>query len=180
MCLDLKLIRYGLIMKKSPCRPLPNALNPSVSAPALLNQVRRAFEKIPDPRRYGQQFSLTDVLMSGLAVFCLKYPSLLKFDEQRNEARIRANLKALYGVQQAPCDTQMRSVLDRVDPLELRAPFIQINQQLYDQGILEDFRYLGCFLISVDGTGEFSSSNIHCPQCCTRQHRNGEISYYHQ
>jgi len=79
---------------------LPNALNPSVSAPALLNQARQAFEKIPDPRRYGQQFSLTDVLMSGLAVFCLKHPSLLKFDEQRNEARIRANLKALYGVQQ--------------------------------------------------------------------------------
>ena len=178
--LDLKRIRCRLIMKKSPSRSLPNALHPSVSAPALLNQARRAFEKIPDPRRYGQQFSLTDVLMSGLAVFCLKYPSLLKFDEQRNEARIRANLKALYGVQQAPCDTQMRSVLDRVDPLELRAPFIQINQGLYDQGLLENFRYLGRFLISVDGTGEFSSSHVHCPHCCTRQHRNGEVSYYHQ
>ena len=180
MCLNLKSIRYGLMMKKLPSRPLPNALHPSVSAPALLNQVRRAFEQIPDPRRYGQQFSLTDVLMSGLAVFCLKYPSLLKFDEHRNEARIRANLKALYGVRQAPCDTQMRSVLDRVNPLELRAPFIQINQRLYDQGLLEDFRYLGHFLISIDGTGEFASSNLHCPQCCTRQHRTGEISYYHQ
>jgi len=167
-------------MKKLPSRSLPNALNPSVSAPALLNQARQAFEKIPDPRRYGQQFSLTDVLMSGLAVFCLKYPSLLKFDEQRNEARIRANLKALYGVQQAPCDTQMRSVLDRVDPIEVRAPFIQINQRLYEQGILEDFRYFGRFLISIDGTGEFASSHIHCPQCCTRQHRQGEVSYYHQ
>lgn len=128
-------------MKKLPSRPLPSSLNKWVSAPALLGQVRQAFKKIPDPRRYGQQFSLPDVLMSGLAVFSLKYPSLLKFDEQRNEARIRANLKALYGVQQAPCDTQMRSVLDRVDPIEIRAPFIQINQRLYDQGILESFRY---------------------------------------
>jgi len=33
--------------------------------------------------------------MSGLAVFGLKFPSLLKFDEQRNEERIRANLKSL-------------------------------------------------------------------------------------
>lgn len=167
-------------MKKLPFHHLPNSLNQTVSAPALLNQARRAFENIPDPRRYGQQFSLPDVLMSGLAVFSLKYPSLLKFDEHRNEARIRANLKSLYGVEKAPCDTQMRSVLDRVDPIEIRAPFIQINQRLYDQGILEGFRYLGSFLISVDGTGKFSSSNIHCPQCCTRQHRNGEISYYHQ
>lgn len=167
-------------MKKLPFHHLPNSLNQTVSAPALLNQARRAFENIPDPRRYGQQFSLPDVLMSGLAVFSLKYPSLLKFDEHHNEARIRANLKSLYGVEKAPCDTQMRAVLDRVDPIEIRAPFIQINQRLYDQGILEGFRYLGSFLISVDGTGEFSSSNIHCPQCCTRQHRNGEISYYHQ
>jgi hypothetical protein len=35
----------------------------------------------------------------------------------------------------------MRAVLDRVDPIEIRAPFIQINQRLYDQGILEGFRY---------------------------------------
>ena len=132
MYLDLKLIRCGLIMKKLPSRPLPNALNKSVSAPALLNQARQALEKVTDPCRYGQKFSLTDVLMSGLAVFCLKYPSLLKFDEQRNEERVRANLKALYGIQQAPCDTQMRSVLDQVDPIELREPFIQINQRLYD------------------------------------------------
>ncbi|MBK8752990.1 MAG: hypothetical protein IPL99_15775 [Candidatus Competibacteraceae bacterium] len=89
-------------MKKLPSRPLPNSLNKYVSAPTLLNQARKAFEKIPDARRYGQQFSLPDVLMSGLAVFGLKFPSLLKFDEQRNEERIRANLKSLYGVKQAP------------------------------------------------------------------------------
>jgi len=82
-------------MKKLPVRPLPNSLHHHLSAPVLLSQARKAFEKIPDPRRYGQKFSLPDVLMSGLAVFGLKYPSLLKFDEQRHEARIRANLKSL-------------------------------------------------------------------------------------
>jgi len=54
-----------------------------LSASALLNQVRKDFEPVDDPRRYWQQFSLTDVLMSGLAVFSLKFPSLLKFDENR-------------------------------------------------------------------------------------------------
>jgi hypothetical protein len=115
-------------MKKSATPPSLTTLNKHVSAPALLDRVRRSFERIPDPRRYGQQFSLPDVLMSGLAIFGLKYPSLLKFDEQRHEERIRANLKSLYQVEQAPCDTQLRAVLDRVDPTELRAPFIQIHQ----------------------------------------------------
>ncbi len=167
-------------MKKLPIRLLPNALHQHMSAPVLLNQARRAFEKIPDPRRYGQQFSLPDVLMSGLAVFSLKFPSLLKFDEQRNEERIRGNLKSLYGVEQAPCDTQLRSVLDRVNPEEMRAPFIDINQQLYNHYLLEDFRYLGGFLVNVDGSGQFSSSHIHCLQCGVRNHQNGEVGYYHQ
>ena len=171
-------------MKTLPSLPLPKSLpktlNKYVSAPALLNQARRAFEKIPDPRRYGQKFSLPDVLMSGLAVFGLKYPSLLKFDEQRNESRIRANLKSLYGVKQAPCDTQLRAVADRVDPAALRTPFIEINQRLYKNNFLEEFRYLGGFLVGVDGTGQFSSSNVHCPVCCERHYQNGQVGYYHQ
>jgi hypothetical protein len=167
-------------MKKALSQGSLPSLNKYLSAPALLSQVRQAFELIPDPRRYGQQFSLSDVLMSGLAVFGLNYPSLLKFDEQRSELRIRANLKSLYGVEQAPCDTPLRTVLDRVDPAELRTPFIRIHQQLYHQKFLENFRYFGSFLIRIDGTGQFSSSLVHCPECCSRHYRNGEVSYYHQ
>jgi len=167
-------------MKKLPTQPLPKVMHDDFSAPALLNQVRKVFEKVKDPRRYGQQFSLTDVLMSGLAVFSLKFPSLLKFDENRNEARIRANLQSLFGVNQAPCDTQLRAVCDQVNPAELRVPFIHIHQRLYDQGLLENFRYLGGFLFSIDGTGQFASSSISCPQCCQRHHRKGQIGYYHQ
>jgi len=42
-------------MKTLPSLALPKSLNKYVSAPALLNQARRAFEKIPDPRRYNQK-----------------------------------------------------------------------------------------------------------------------------
>lgn len=167
-------------MKKLPSPVSLPSLSKYVSAPALLHQVRQAFEQVPDPRRYGQQFSLPDVLMSGLAVFGLKYPSLLKFDEQRNESTIRANLKALYGVELAPCDTQLRAVLDRVDPAELRTPFVRIHQRLDQKHFLEEFLFLGSCLISIDGTGQFSSTRVHCPECCVRHHRHGEIGYYHQ
>jgi hypothetical protein len=53
----------------------PLQLNEHCSAPALLGQIREAFGKIPDHRQGGQQFSLQDVLMSGVAVFGLKDPS---------------------------------------------------------------------------------------------------------
>ena len=32
----------------------------------------------------------------------------------------------------------------------------------------------------MDGTGHFASSRINCPECCIKERRNGEISYYHQ
>jgi len=49
-----------------------------------------------------------------------------------------------------------------------------------EQG-LEDMRYLdGHYLLSLDGTGYFSSSEVHCDQCCEKHHRDGRITYYHQ
>ena len=164
----------------TPQKTKPLRLNKYFSAPALLDQIRKDFEKLPDPRRSGQQFSLADVLMSGLAVFGLKYPSLLKFDENRNEERVRTNLRNLYGVLQAPCDTQLRTVLDEVSPDELRLPFISIHQQLQSQEVVEAYRYLGGFLVTLDGTGQFSSSKVSCLDCCEKHHRNGESEYYHQ
>ena len=167
-------------VKSIPQPTKPLQLNEHFSAPALLGQIREDFGKIPDHRNGGQRFSLQDVLMSGLAVFGLKFPSLLKFDEQRNEERVQANLRSLYGVEQAPCDTQLRTVLDEVSPTELRAPFIHLHQQLQRRGVLEGYRYLGGFLVNLDGTGHFSSSKISCADCCEKHHRKGEVEYYHQ
>ncbi|OAD19701.1 hypothetical protein THIOM_004645 [Candidatus Thiomargarita nelsonii] len=34
--------------------------------------------------------------------------------------------------------------------------------------------------MSMDATGQFSSSNISCQECCSRHLRNGSTQYYHQ
>jgi len=54
----------------------------SLCVDALVASVYRQFQKIPDPRKLPQTapISFTDVLMSGLAVFGLKFPYLLKYD----------------------------------------------------------------------------------------------------
>ncbi len=118
--------------------------------------------------------------MSGLAMFSLKDGSLLEFDQHRNDQVRRHNLSTLFGIDQAPCDTQMRTVLDQVNPEHLRAVFRIIHQELQRQGILEDYRFLGKYLVSIDGTGVFSSGNVCCPDCCIKQHRDGREEYYHQ
>ena len=115
--------------------------------------------------------------MSAFAMFSLKDPSLLAFDERRSDA----NLKALFGIGQIPSDTQMREILDPLDPEHLRPSFGDVFRQLQRGKALEPFEfYDGCYLLSLDGTGYFSSQKIHCPSCQVKEHKNGTVTYEHQ
>ena len=93
-----------------------------LSAPGLIKEVRACFERIEDNGN-GKVFSLSDCLMSGFAVFSLKYPSLLQFDQGREDDLVRANLKSLYSIDRAPSDTYLRERLDNVSPELLRRSF---------------------------------------------------------
>ena len=150
-----------------------------LSAAGLLSEARRLFARIPE--QSGCDIALVDHLMSGLALFGLKYPSLLQFENDRREEATRANLKALYGIERAPSDTRFRERLDELDPRHLRPLYKALLAQLQRGKGLEGFAYLdGHYLLSLDGTGYFSSSTIRCPQCGEKHHRNGTITYYHQ
>ena len=152
----------------------------TLCAPELLKAVRQCFEGIPDPVA-SRGITQTDCLMSGLAVFGLKYPSLLQFDQNKNEPLIQANLNALYGVTRAPSDTRLRERLDTVDPELLRGAYKRLFALMQRGKGLEGFSYLdGHYLLSIDGTGYFSSEQVHCDQCCEKHHRDGRITYYHQ
>ena len=156
-------------------------LRKKLSAPGLLATVRKSFRSIVDLRRAGSPISLADALMSGLAVFSLKYPSLLQFDRQRDDAAEAHNLRTLYGVEQAPCDTQMREIVDEVESRARRPAFKAVFSSLQRGKVLESYSYLGDhYLLSVDATGFFSSNRIHCEQCCVKKNRAGELTYYHQ
>jgi hypothetical protein len=153
----------------------------TLSMPALLKKVRQSFEKITDYRKGKIDYSLPDVLMSGLAIFSLKYPSLLAFDNDQDNLKLQHNLHHLYGVKnKAPCDTPLREVIDEISPDALRPATVGVIQNLQRQGELKSFQFLEGYLVSVDGTGQYSSTKIACPECCEKHHRNGKIEYYHQ
>jgi hypothetical protein len=123
------------------------------------------------------EIPLADALMAAFAMFSLKAPSLLAFDQQRAEG----NLKTIYGIARAPCDTRMRERLDPVAPESLRPSFTLIFRQLQRGKALEPMVFLdGHYLVALDGTGYFSSPTIHCDSCLHKEHRNGSVTYYHQ
>ena len=157
------------------------AFRKHLSAPGLLKTLRNCFQKVPDHRSGKSEIPLVDALMSGLAVFGLKYPSLLKFDEERHEGTVRHNLSSLYGVERAPCDTQLREILDPVDPRHLRPAYKAVFAHLQRGKGLASYAYLeGYYSLSIDGTGIFSSSSLCCKECCVKNHRTGGVTYFHQ
>ena len=146
-------------------------------ADALFDLVRATFADVEDRRKGDPDISLTDALMSAFAMFSLKSPSLLAFDKERAED----NLQRIYGIKRVPCDSSMRETLDPVNPEFLRPAFKRIFRELQRGKALEEMVFVeGHYLLAIDGTGYFSSKQIHCDSCLEKHHRNGTITYSHQ
>jgi hypothetical protein len=158
------------------------ALRKHLNADALFNRIRSEFEKIPDQRLGDVKISLADALMSGFAMFSLKDPSLLAFDERRQDETRLENLKRIYQIDAVPSDTQMREILDEVVPEGLASVYTNILGSAQRGKVLEKLVFMeGCYLLSVDGTKYFSSKKIHCTSCLEKKNsKTGEISYSRQ
>ena len=139
---------------------LPPQMRKDLAADALYALVREGCARIPDHRAPNATILLLDALMSGLALFALKDPSLLAFDARRSDQ----NMKRLFGIRKVPSDTQLREILDGVDPQDLRSLFRDVFRQLQRGKVLEQYVFHeGSYLVLLDGTQYFSSPpQSHC------------------
>jgi hypothetical protein len=139
------------------------------------------FRDIPDRRQKKKvQHTIHDVVMSGFAMMYFQDPSLLQFQRRLREEG-SDNLSTIFKVESIPEDTQMRKVLDEVDPEQFRPGFKHYLHRLQRGKHLEQYRLFdGSYLCVTDGSGYFSSTELSCPGCLTKEHRNGTKSYQHQ
>ena len=112
-------------------------------------------------------------------MFSLKDASLLEFDKRRAKDN---NLKSIYGIENIPSDTQLRTILDPVPPVDIRPLYKDVFRDLQRGKVLEKLVFMdGYYLLSLDGTGYFSSKQIHCASCLEKKNsKTGEITYSHQ
>jgi hypothetical protein len=145
----------------------------------LMRWLDGEFQAMPEHRANNTRYVLADVLKSAFAMFSLKSPSLLNFKKQTVPEE--NNLRSIYRINGAiPCDNQMRGILDPFDPSHLRPLFHSGYWKLRRAGVIREYQYWDKFVIlAVDGVEHFSSKTVHCPNCLTRTHRNGEVSYHH-
>ncbi len=134
-----------------------------LNADALFKRLHNDFSGVSDFRDGDIDISMADALMSGFAVFSLKDPSLLAFDERRTTD---GNLKSIYHIGNIPCDTQMRTIIDEANPEEIRSSYKNIFKELQRGKALEPMVFFqGCYLLSLDGTGYFSSKKLFSDVC---------------
>ena len=152
-----------------------------LSADGLYLSISKILHRAKFPKYSKSNISWHDCIMSGLAVFGLKFPSLLQFDREKTDGIISRNLKNLYRVQKVPSDTCMRERLDKLSPKNFRRAFKIIFSHLQRSKVLERYKYMeDHYLLSIDGTGQYSSKKVNCKNCCEKHHRNGDTTYYHQ
>lgn len=152
----------------------------------LLDLVFEKINDIPDPRsqkgRSGE-ITLPDALMYALAVFHLKHPSLLSSDDKRQQPTIQSNASSLYHVEHIPCDTYLRAIIDRIPTEQLRPLFTACFAHCQRRHWLKPFKYFReGYLAPIDATQTFTSKNVNCENCCTKNADNPDKTtiYSHQ
>jgi hypothetical protein len=115
---------------------------PSLSGDSLLQSIRDHFKLIKDHRDPSRiRIALSDFLMSGFSIFCLKFPSLLQFEEQMREGNFASHLAPIFNLIEVPSDTHMRSVLDEIDPESLAPVFKKLFNKVQESKRLENFQF---------------------------------------
>jgi len=149
---------------------------------ALKDILHRQLAALPDHRHKGPntRYAIHDAVLGAFGIFFTQSPSFLEYQRRLQHTKGHNNVQTLWGVEQIPCDNQVRTLLDPIAPGHLDAVFIAVFESLAQHRMLAPFRVLGDqLLVALEGTHYFSSKAIHCPNCLTRQLPNGQTLYYH-
>jgi hypothetical protein len=125
---------------------------------------------------------MEDIALSAFSVFCTQSPSFLAYQEAMKKTKGKSNAQTLFGIEKIPTDNHIRDMLDEVPPDPVFPVFYNTFDMFEQDNYLHSFRSGSVnqnLLVIFDGTGYFSSQKIHCHNCSTTKHKNGEITYYH-
>ena len=149
---------------------------------ALKGLLHRRMAQLPDHRKQGPNTrdTIQDAAWGAFGIFFTQSASFLEYQRRLQHTQGHNKVHPLLGVEQIPCDNQVRTLLDPLAPSHLDAVFVEVFERLEQHRMLTHFRVLDAqLLVALDGTNYFSSKAMHCPNCLTRHLTNGQTLYYH-
>lgn len=116
---------------------------------AIINQIRSAFENLPDYRKPGNnlKYAVEDAALSAFSVFFTQSPSFLDYQQRMQKLHNRNNAQSIFGVHQIPSTSQFGNLLDPIAPETLYPVLAEVGDRLYTQGCLEPFISIGDTLL---------------------------------
>lgn len=147
----------------------------------LIRLLHQQLEQLPEHRKGKNiRYRLKDAGLGAFAVFFTQSPSFLAYQRHMQRIRGQNNAESMFGIEKIPSDSQIRSLLDPIEPKQVYPLFWTILEKLDQTGQLEAFRFLDKhLLLSLDGTRHFSSQKIHCENCSQKSTAEGVITYFH-
>jgi hypothetical protein len=147
----------------------------------LIKFLESAISQFPDVRLgTNKRYQIKDAALSAFSVFFTQCPSFLTYQKSMEQNKGNNNGRTLFGIDKIPCDNQIRALLDPVPASCIAPVFDQALNMLQETNVIDDFRsFNNDLLIALDGTWYFSSKKINCPNCLTKEHKDGTITYYH-
>ena len=130
---------------------------------ALKDILHHRIAQLPDHRKQGPntQYAIHDAALGAFGIFFTQSASFLECQRQLQHTQGRNNVRTLLGVEQIPCDNQVRTRLDPLAPSHLDAVFLEVFAGLEQHRMLTHFRVLGDqLLVALDGTTYLSSKRF--------------------
>ena len=161
----------------------------SLTLEAIVDLLATTFSKVEDTRAAEQlRYPLHDTLLSGFALMFFQHPSLLQFQRAMEKKRRRCNVQMIFGVHEVPSDTQMREILDGVEPESLRGVLPQLWEKVRRAGwggrfttTLPSGPQQGTYYtVALDGSEYFRSTKVQCPHCLRQPDAKGGVHYSHR
>ncbi len=155
----------------------------AIGMPELLSMLRAELDNLPDQGKPSNntKYTVEEALLSAFSVFFMQSKSFLDHQRLIKSQKGRDNVASLFGIENIPCDNQIRNLLDPVPASTVFGVFRSVYDALSQTGALSPYRcFQEEFLLVLDGTQYFSSHSIHCAHCCHRTHQNGSTTYFHR
>jgi hypothetical protein len=99
---------------------------------ALQAILHPCIDSLPDYRKPSPntRYTIQDAVLSALGIFFTQSPSFLEYQRRLQHTKGRNNAQTLFGVEQIPCDNQVRTLLDPLAPSHLDPVFMAIVKGL--------------------------------------------------
>jgi len=111
---------------------------------ALQGILHQRLAQLPAHRKKGPnpRDRIQDAALGAFGIFFTQSPSFLEYQRRLQYTKGHNNAHTLLGVEQLPCDHQVRTLRDLIAPSVLGPVVVEVFERLAQQHLLAHFRWL--------------------------------------